>query len=575
MKKKVIALFVVIALCLSGCSTASNNVPSADDDVETSDTVDPTDTADTPDTTDEEEVTIADEEPMEEDSSASAPKELVEVSFAEFKSLDAIDESFVDALTDFSVNYFKNALDKENTVVSPLSLMIALQMVRMGSNGNTKAELDSLLNIDDDTLNANIKHMLEQASSSSDSNTKSLISNSFWVNNQLDIRLNNNYLDLLQRSFDATIQGISFDEAGKDKINNWIENNTEGLIKDFIDEIDNEGVFYLFNTIYFQDFWGSYLFSGKDRITKDDEFTNYDGQTVNVKMFNSSKQGNYYKGSNFLAFTDNPYDKLHRSDIIIIVPNEGEDVYEVAESLTPEIIADMLNTDSANMHHNAAITSCFPMFKYEDEVDLSEVLKNMGIHDLFDEEKADLSNAVVGSQNIYVEDGKQKISIDCNEKGITAVAVTSMQGGLGGAAVPPDEYITIRADRPFIYVLYKPIWENSKVQNIIYFMGAVYNLENVEPDEMIDVDGFKTGKYKLNYNMKVRSYPDINAPEAAVEAIPSEYRTEDKPVINKDTIVRFRDIRKNDNGSYWGEIDSGLWICIKDPNGTLYASYQE
>ena len=563
MKKKVIALFVVIALCLSGCSTASNNVPSAEDAV------------DTADATDAEETIIADEEPLEEDGPASAPKELVEVSFAEFKSLGALDDSFVDTLTDFSITYFKNALDKENTVVSPLSLMIALQMVRMGSNGNTKEELDSLLKIDDETLNANIKFILEQAKNSSNSNTKSLISNSFWVNNQLDIKLNNNYLDLLQNNFNATIQGVSFDETGRAEINNWIENNTEGIIKDYIDQIDEDGVFYLFNTIYFQDFWRSYLFTGEDRDTKDDEFTNYNGQIVNVKMFNSSKQGDYYKGPNFLAFTDNPYDNLQGSDIIFIVPNEGEDVYEVAESLTPELLKDMLNSDSANMHHNAAITSCFPMFKYEDEVDLAEVLKNMGVHDLFDAMRGDLSNAVVGKQNIYIKEGKQKINIDCNEKGITAVAVTSMAGGLGGAGIPPDEYITIRADRPFIYVLYKPIWENSKVQNIIYFMGVVYNLENVEPDEIIDVDGFKTGKYRLNYNMKVRSYPDINATEVTAEQIPNEYRAGDKPIINKDTIVRFRDIRKTDSGFYWGEIDNGLWVCIKDADGTLYASYQE
>ena len=563
MKKKVIALFVVIALCLSGCSTASNNVPSAEGAV------------DTADATDAEETIIADEEPLEEDGPASAPKELVEVSFAEFKSLGALDDSFVDTLTDFSITYFKNALDKENTVVSPLSLMIALQMVRMGSNGNTKEELDSLLKIDDETLNANIKFILEQAKNSSNSNTKSLISNSFWVNNQLDIKLNNNYLDLLQNNFNATIQGVSFDETGRAEINNWIENNTEGIIKDYIDQIDEDGVFYLFNTIYFQDFWRSYLFTGEDRDTKDDEFTNYNGQIVNVKMFNSSKQGDYYKGPNFLAFTDNPYDNLQGSDIIFIVPNEGEDVYEVAESLTPELLKDMLNSDSANMHHNAAITSCFPMFKYEDEVDLAEVLKNMGVHDLFDAMRGDLSNAVVGKQNIYIKEGKQKINIDCNEKGITAVAVTSMAGGLGGAGIPPDEYITIRADRPFIYVLYKPIWENSKVQNIIYFMGVVYNLENVEPDEIIDVDGFKTGKYRLNYNMKVRSYPDINATEVTAEQIPNEYRAGDKPIINKDTIVRFRDIRKTDSGFYWGEIDNGLWVCIKDADGTLYASYQE
>ena len=565
MKKKVIVLFLALALCLSGCSTAGNNKPSADDAVDTADTAD----------TEEPEEEINDEEPKEEASPVSAPKELMEVSFAEFKSLGSVEDSFINALTDFSINYFQNALDKENTVVSPLSLMIALQMVRMGSNGSTRDELDSLLKLDDDTLNANIKYILEGAGSYPDEKSKTLISNSFWVNNQLELKVNNHYLDLLQNNFNATIQGIAFDETGKDMINNWIENNTEGIIKDFIDEMDEDGVFYLFNTIYFQDFWRTYLLNGNEREAKDDEFTNYDGQTVNVKMFNSSKQGDYYKGSNFLAFTDNPYHRLSSSDILFIVPNEGEDVYKVAEALTPELLVDMLNSESSNMHHNAAITSCFPMFKYEDEVDLDEVLKNMGVHDLFDEVKADLSNAVVGNQNIYVKEGKQKINIDCNEKGITAVAVTSIAGGMGGAGMPPDEYITIRADRPFIYVVYDPLWDGSKAQNIIYFMGVVYNLENVEPDEIIDVDGFKTGNYRLNYDMKVRTAPDKTAPEAKAEQIPGAYRTGDKPIINKDTIVKFRDIRKNDNGSYWGEIDNGLWVCIQDSDGTLYASYQE
>ena len=570
MKKKVIVLFLVLALCLSGCSPASK--PNEADGAETEEAEDAEETEAAENA---EETTIPEEEPEEEEAPAPAPKELMEVSFTEFRTIGAFEKSFFDALTDFSVDYFKTALDKENTVVSPLSLMIALQMVRMGSNGNTRDELDSLLKLDDDTLNANIKYLLEQANNSSDPRIKTLISNSFWVNNKLDVRVNKNYTDLLQNKFNATIQGIAFDESGKEMINSWIENNTEGIIKDFVDEIDEDGVFYLFNTIYFQDFWLSYLLSGTDREAKDDEFTNYDGEIVNVKMFNSSKQGDYYKGSNFLAFTDNGYNGLIGSEIIFIVPNEGEDVYEVAESLTPEILSDMFNSQSPNMHHNALITSCFPMFKYEDEIDLSEVLKKMGICDLFDEERADLSNAVVGNQNIFVKKGKQKIKIDCNEKGITAVAVTSIEGGLGGAGMPPDEYITIRADRPFIYVLYKPEWDGSKQQGIIYFMGVVYNLENVEPDAVIDVDGFKTGKYKLNYNMKVRSYHSTSAPEVAVEQIPNAYRSGDKPIINKDTIVKFRDIKKDDKGAYWGEIDSGLWVCIKDSDGTLYASYQE
>ena len=68
-----------------------------------------------------------------------------------------------------------------------------------------------------------------------------------------------------------------------------------------------------------------------------------------------------------------------------------------------------------------------PKFKMETEYDLIPHLKNLGMTDVFDPKKADLSGiANILLENLFVAKALQKAYVDVNEKGTEAAAVTAI-----------------------------------------------------------------------------------------------------------------------------------------------------
>ncbi|KHJ78032.1 hypothetical protein OESDEN_22348, partial [Oesophagostomum dentatum] len=52
---------------------------------------------------------------------------------------------FLTAETDFGLHMLRHATATEPLVVSPLSVMFALAMIQLGSRGNTKTQINSVL----------------------------------------------------------------------------------------------------------------------------------------------------------------------------------------------------------------------------------------------------------------------------------------------------------------------------------------------------------------------------------------------------------------------------------------------
>ena len=71
-----------------------------------------------------------------------------------------------------------------------------------------------------------------------------------------------------------------------------------------------------------------------------------------------------------------------------------------------------------------------PMFKFEYELKLKEDLIKLGVSDVFDQAKADLSK-LSSSKGTFIADAAHKANIEFSNDGIKAAAATEM-GGLGG-----------------------------------------------------------------------------------------------------------------------------------------------
>ena len=126
------------------------------------------------------------------------------------------------------------------------------------------------------------------------------------------------------------------------------------------------------------------------------------------------------------------------------------------------------------------ISGYIPMLKFEYELKLMQDLQKLGITNVFDENKADLSNLT--SSDAYITDAKHKSNIEFSNEGIKASSATfiggagNIVGGFDYIYDVPVEKIDLTFDKPYMFLI------RDKESNEIWFMGTVY-----EPYEYISI----------------------------------------------------------------------------------------
>lgn len=129
------------------------------------------------------------------------------------------------------------------------------------------------------------------------------------------------------------------------------------------------------------------------------------------------------------------------------------------------------------------ISGYIPMFKFDYELKLVNDLNTIGIKDVFDSDKANLSNLT--SDKAYISNAKHKANIEFSNDGIKAAAATSV-GGAGGGMCGfdykfdvPVEKIDLTFANPYMFII------RDKDTGEVWFTGTVY-----EPIEFVANPGF-------------------------------------------------------------------------------------
>ena len=127
-----------------------------------------------------------------------------------------------------------------------------------------------------------------------------------------------------------------------------------------------------------------------------------------------------------------------------------------------------------------------PIFKFDYQMDLKTNLEKLGVTDVFDLSKADLSG--ISSEKTAIEGATHKATIDFSNDGIKAAAVTE-EGGYGNASGGfdyiydvPIEYIDITFNKPFMFLI------RDKSSKEVWFAGTVYNPTEYKGEIILDND---------------------------------------------------------------------------------------
>jgi len=366
------------------------------------------------------------------------------------------DDAFIGSMAEFSVELFKKSItDKKNSLVSPLSAMLALAMTANGAESETLTQMEKLLGggIALSELNEYLYRYIKGLQS--ESKSKLGVANSIWFRDEKDrLRVESDFLQKNADYYNAAAYKSAFDVQTVKDINNWVKSNTDGMIDKIIDEINDSAMLYLINAVVFDAEWQIVYY--KENVRKGD-FTDINGKTQNVDFMHSN-EFQYIDDGKATGFIK-PYYGNHYS-FAALLPGDDVSIESYIESLT--------GTDFINAIKNAENTTVYasmPKFEYEYEIQMNEALKVLGIPDAFDAEKADFKKMATSSDgNIYIGEVLHKTYISVDELGTKAGAVTSVMMNAGGMPFEPK---TVRLDRPFVYAII------DNATNLPVFIGTV------------------------------------------------------------------------------------------------------
>lgn len=362
------------------------------------------------------------------------------------------------AVTDFAVRLFQ-ASEKsgENTLISPLSVLCALSMTANGAENETLQQMEAVLGMTTQELNLYLYSYMQ--SLPQDEKYKLSLANSIWFTEDERFTVNQDFLQTNADYYGASIYKTPFNDQTCKDINNWVKQNTDGMIPKILDRVSEDAVMYLVNALAFEAEWMEVY--EKNQV-KDGEFTKEDGTKQNV-VFMHGSESTYLEDENATGFM-----KLYKGGkyaFVAMLPNEGVSVSDYVASLDGAA----LNTMLSNPQYTTVYTS-MPKFETEYDVEMSDILKEMGMPIAFEPTKADFSGIGTSTEGgVYISRVLHKTFISVGEKGTKAGAATVVEANCGSAM--PREPKEVYLDRPFVYLLID--CEN----NIPFFIGTMMDVE--------------------------------------------------------------------------------------------------
>ncbi len=365
-----------------------------------------------------------------------------------------------------SLAFLKLHNEEKNSCFSPLSVRYALEMLKEGADGETKAQIEQLIGSETVPKYENVADHMS-------------VANSLWVRDGALDLIKADYRTALQSKFGAEIKTDTFQSAAN--VNKWISDGTMGLIQQAMENRDVEALTaMLVNVLAIDMNWetefpkmntfGGYFDFDPTTDGEDDQYTM---MQVSVGNGLDSEPSLYYNLADEATVfaTDLKEYNGTRLQFVAIMPKE--DLTKYVENVNNEDVNTLLKglvpAQAKNNTYNYSFRAYIPKFGIDGGSELLTDLKALGVTKAFQEGEAELSRIMDG---FFVNAAMHKTKFDFSEEGIRAAAVTAI-GGLGMAMgpgpIPSAENIVVSISRPFMYMV------RDKANGEVWFTGTVYD----------------------------------------------------------------------------------------------------
>lgn len=350
---------------------------------------------------------------------------------------DAPVEDLVAGINDAGFELWSEQSSTDNLVFSPLSIGHALLMARAAADQETGHSIDTAFGFSDGLASHEAWNALDRAmAGSADAEDEIVLSIADRIWPRLDVTPDQDWVDLLVAQHDVSVEGLDYaadPDGARDIINRWVSEQTADLIPELLPEnfIKPKTLLILTDAVYFEARWQR-VFGKYGPV--EGEFTRLDGSTVPVSYMQELELGDRRGSGDGFVGAEIPYVGGDYS-MLVLVPDEGR-FQEIRDRLNHDFLAEVDATFTTGPYELLV-----PKWETDTQIDLIDWLTELGAapgrYPAIDP-AAELAGAVHGAD----------IAVD--EEGTVAAAATALGFVESGA---PGPELTVRADRPFLYVI--------------------------------------------------------------------------------------------------------------------------
>jgi len=357
-----------------------------------------------------------------------------------------------------------------NMFYSPYSISAALAVTYEGAKGQTADEIKSVFHFpESSTLRPNFAAIYNDINNGSNA-YELRTGNALWV--QQDYPFLPDYTSTVEKYYGGKAANVDFvneTEKSRQTINSFIEEQTNGRIKDLIPSglLTSLTRLVLTNAIYFKGTW-EWEFDTSDTRDQDFKITPTNAVKAPTMYMKPEKARFNYADLEKLQILELPY-KGGKISVLILLPKQGEDYdFETGKMIVSnytlgdiELSSDKLSEYKTQMTETKMDSISLPKFEFDTKYGLAVNLIALGMPTAFSD-SADFSG-MDGTRNLSITAVIHQAFIKVDEKGTEAAAATAVI--VGTTAVAPRNIF--RADHPFIFII-----QEKETGNIL-FMGRV------------------------------------------------------------------------------------------------------
>ena len=357
------------------------------------------------------------------------------------------------------IELIKNINEKnktDNFVISPIGIEILLSLCSNGAEGETQNEILKYLNFNNiEEANQKSKEILKQLEKNED-----ILKTANAILTK--IRAKDKFIKIAL-DYDAKIEELK----NYEHVNKWAKNKTKDKIVKIIDSLSPNVLMILLNALYLEAFW-TIKFDQNNTYEKDFFNINEKKSIRTLTMFLRGELLNYYENDFLQAVKLNYKSNSGKINAIIILPKENINTFiNDFNNEKYEKIIEKLKKDKIN------VNLFLPKFKIDYTIDMSEILKDLGIRKAFTKEAEfkEISDRIP----LHIGQILQKNYINVNEEGTQAASLTELEVILECFRDKDPNAKDFIANKPFIFLLRN---EDCPKGHDIIFFTKICKIEN-------------------------------------------------------------------------------------------------